>query len=107
MNDRALDTSALPEKLRAWLGHAVDSGASDLHLIVGHRPTLRLHGDLIELSEPPLHADEAQSLLAALCTAENFSRFSAQKNLDFSFELHRHDRRTRFRANLFQAAGHA
>src|SRR5262245_56700234 len=107
MNDRTLDTSTLPEKLRAWLGHAVDSGASDLHLIAGHPPTLRLHGDLVELPDPPLQGDETQVLLAALCSAENFSRFQHQKNLDFSFELYRHDQRTRFRVNLFQAGGHA
>src|SRR4051812_21653780 len=107
MNDRTLDTSALPEKLRAWLGHAVDSGASDLHLIAGHPPTLRLHGDLVELAEAPLPGEEVQALLGALCSPENFSRFQAQKTLDPSFELHRHDQRTRFRVNLFQAGGHA
>src|SRR4051794_18683925 len=101
MNDRTLDTSALPEKLRAWLGHAVDSGASDLHLIAGHPPTLRLHGDLVELPDPPLQGDETQALLAALCSAEHFSRFQAQKNLDISFELADGGRLTRFRVNLF------
>src|SRR4051812_16841955 len=101
MHDRALDTSTLPEKLRAWLGRAIDSGASDLHFIAGHPPTLRLHGDLVELPEAPLPGDETRTLLAALCSADNFERFLVQKNLDFSFEY----RRTRFRANLFQASG--
>ena len=54
MNDMNRGTPALPEKLRQWLGHAVAVGASDLHLIAGYPPVLRLHGDLIELPGPPL-----------------------------------------------------
>src|SRR5205807_5375226 len=34
----------VPDKLRDWLSHAVRSGASDLHLIAGYPPVLRLHG---------------------------------------------------------------
>ena len=45
---------AVPEKLRRWLEWAVQVGASDLHLIVGYPPVLRLNGDLTELPEPVL-----------------------------------------------------
>ena len=48
------DTPPIPEKLRQWLNRAVETGASDLHLVVGYRPVLRLHGDLTELPGPPL-----------------------------------------------------
>jgi twitching motility protein PilT len=84
---------------------AVDRGASDLHVIPGYPPTLRLHGDLIELAEPPLAADEARALLTALCPAASRGRFLAQKNLDFSFALTRGARVSRFRVNLFHVGG--
>ena len=74
MTDMTLSTSDLPQKVHAWLVRAVDSGASDLHLLAGYPPTLRLHGDLIELPEPPLPAGEARALLTALCPAESRAR---------------------------------
>jgi twitching motility protein PilT len=98
-------TSGLPENLHAWLVRAVDRGASDLHLIVGYPPTLRLNGDLIELPEPPLAADEARALLTALCPADGRTPFQTRKDLDFSFDLERNGRVTRFRVNLFHAGG--
>ena len=57
----------VPAKLRRWLEWAVQVGASDLHLIVGYPPVLRLHGELTELPEPPLAADEADPLFASVC----------------------------------------
>ncbi len=101
MNDRNHEASPVPEQLGEWLSRAVETGASDLHLIVGYPPVLRLHGDLIELSEPPLEAEAAQALLRALCPPEALARLQAQKNVDFSFNLALTGRISRFRANLF------
>jgi twitching motility protein PilT len=95
----------VPEKLRAWLSRTVEAGASDLHLIAGYPPVLRLHGDLIELPEPPLAGDEANGLLTALAPREALGRLQAHKNVDFSFELTVAGGLNRFRANLFQASG--
>jgi len=103
-------TPELPEQLRDWLTHAVERGASDLHLIAGYPPTLRLHGDLVELPEPALAAGEARELLTTLCPAAGRGRFLQQKSLDFSFALPRGSgggsrATTRFRVNLFHAGG--
>jgi twitching motility protein PilT len=105
MNDTNPETPPLPAKLHAWLAHAVAAGASDLHLIAGHPPVLRLHGDLTELSEPPLEGDEARTLLASLCPPDAHARLGAEKNVDFSFELAANGQTGRFRVNLFQAGG--
>src|SRR5262245_32454492 len=104
---RAMNTEAhpVPERLRAWLGRAVEQGASDLHLIAGYSPVLRQHGELIELPEPPLTGAETHALLSALCPAEALPRLETQKNVDFSFELSDADRTNRFRTNLFHAGG--
>jgi twitching motility protein PilT len=101
MSDGNPGMAPVPEKLRAWLTRAVETGASDLHLIVGYPPVLRLHGDLIELSERPLEAEEARPLLGSLCPPEALALLQAQKNVDFSFELTTDGRVNRFRANLF------
>jgi twitching motility protein PilT len=96
----------IPDKLRRWLELAATGGASDLHLIVGYPPVLRLHGDLTELPEPPLTAEEAEPLLGTLCPPGAFERLEAQKNADFSFALPVAGGTVRFRANLFHAAKH-
>ena len=97
--------SPVPEKLRAWLSHAVQTGASDLHLIAGYRPVLRLHGDLIELPEPPLKAEEAHAMLSSLCPTEALARLQSHKNIDLSFDLASNGQINRFRANLFYTNG--
>ena len=106
MNDRHHEASAVPEKLRGWLSRAVEAGASDLHLIVGYPPVLRLHGDLTELSEPPLTGEEAQRLLGSLCPAETLARLQALKSVDFSFSLAMSGGVQRFRANVFHSGRH-
>ena len=95
----------LPEQLAGWLRCAVTSGASDLHLITGYPPVLRLHGDLTELAEMPLLGDEMRRLLEALCPSEAWRRLQSQKDVDFSFELSVESGASRFRANVFHAAG--
>lgn len=104
MTDRTPEpTPPVPDQLRAWLVRAVQTGASDLHVIAGYPPVLRRHGELTELPEPPISADQADALLAGLCRPEALDRLRAQKNVDFSFGLAIDGRVSRFRANLFHA----
>jgi twitching motility protein PilT len=98
-------TNPVPDRIRAWLVRAAEAGASDLHLLADYPPVLRLHGDLVELPEPPLAAAETQGLLAELCPADLAARLREQKNVDFSFELPLAGEAVRFRANLFHAGG--
>ena len=91
----------VPEKLRDWLGRAVADGASDLHVIVGYPPVLRLHGDLIALPEPPLQGPDTENLIGVLCPPELMARLQANKNIDFSFDLAAGHQVNRFRANVF------
>jgi twitching motility protein PilT len=101
MSESNHEAPPIPEKLRAWLNRTVEAGASDLHLIVGYPPVLRLHGDLTELPGPPLTGEEAHQLLYALCPPEAFARLEVQRNIDFSFAFAANGRLSRFRANLF------
>jgi twitching motility protein PilT len=105
MDGMSQDSAVIPERLRTWLSRAVAAGGSDLHLIPGYPPVLRLHGDLIEWPEPPLEGDEVHTLLGPLATPEAFSRLQARKNVDLSFDLALDGGVHRFRANLFHTAG--
>jgi twitching motility protein PilT len=99
------NSSTVPERVREWLERAVETGASDLHLVAGYPPVLRLHGDLVELQEPALDPEEADALLRQLCPQDIQNRLDAQKNADFSFPLTVRGRIHRFRANVFQSGG--
>jgi twitching motility protein PilT len=103
MSDGKQETVPVPQKLRDWLRHAVEAGASDLHLVAGYPPVLRLHGDLVEMKEPALEAEETRSLLVAVCPAEALAVLKTQKNVDFSFDVDLGGRVNRFRANLFHS----
>ncbi len=95
--------TTVPHQLREWLEWAVRCEASDLHLIVGYPPVFRLHGDLTEYSGSPLLADDAETLLTAICPPGATERLNDQKNVDFSFDVTIDARRVRFRANLFHS----
>ncbi len=97
---------AVADKLRRWLEWAVQVGASDLHVIVGYPPVVRLHGELAELGEPPLSAEEAELLLASVCPPETLAHYRESRNADFSFGLNVDGRYGRFRASLFFSGRH-
>lgn len=100
-----MDSQPIPDKLREWLTIAVESGASDLHLVIGFPPALRLHGDLTELADGPLEAGQVEPIVRSLCSAESLARLHSNKNVDFSLELSIAGTLQRFRANVFLVGG--
>ena len=96
---------AVSPKLLAWLEFAVHSGASDLHVVAGHPPVIRFNGDLSELPEPVIAADESEPLLLSACPPPVRDRLSETKSADFSLACRFTAGPVRFRANVFVAAG--
>jgi twitching motility protein PilT len=105
MDDVKRESPHIAEPLRGWLGQAVRSGASDLHLAPGHPPVMRLHGDLTSLREPPLIGDELTPLLSSLCPPDVHARLEAQRSVDYAFDLGTGSQVRRFRAHLFYVGG--
>jgi twitching motility protein PilT len=99
-------SSVCPEPVRNWLTQAVESGASDLHLVVGHPPVLRLHGTLEELADSSVDGDSLRRFLTPLCPEPIFGSFLSEKNADFSLELEIDGRLERFRVNYFLSGQH-
>jgi twitching motility protein PilT len=95
------DEATCPEPLRQWLTLAVDREASDLHLVVGHPPVLRVHGVLYPLDEPELEAQRLEALLLPACPSPYAERFKHEKNTDFSLSVTLDTQPQRFRANYF------
>lgn len=77
---------------------AISKGASDVHIIVGSHPLLRIDGRLLPVtSEPPLTLEKVNKLLTEICKPELLEKVKNKQEVDFSFEYNR----TRFRTNIY------
>ena len=91
---------AAPLSIDTLLTHAVEAGASDLHLTVGASPATRVRGELLPLSTvEPLDPETTQTLLYRILTTEQQKRFELDRQLDFSYDV---PGVARFRVNVFQ-----
>jgi len=91
------------QPVQRWLTEAVREAASDLHLVVGHPPVLRVHGELQRLDESDLTDQVVRSALQAICPQPLYSRFHETRDVDFSLELTIDGSLHRFRVNGFVA----
>lgn len=86
--------------LKSYFAQAVKKEASDLHLVGGELPMLRIEGELQELDDKPLNNKELLEEIGNLLTKEQQARFKEEKELDMSYQVDE----VRFRVNLHQQA---
>lgn len=80
------------------LKFAADQGASDLHLVAGSQPALRVNGRIVRVKTEPLAKDVTRKLCYSVLSDAQKSRFEETHELDFSFDV---KNLARFRANYF------
>lgn len=83
--------------LAAYFDQAIQSGASDIHIIGGELPMIRVGGALQPLGTAPLETAEVAALIKELLTTEQEARFEEKKDVDVSYE---HSQGVRFRINV-------
>jgi twitching motility protein PilT len=88
--------------LHQLLKASVKQGASDLHIVAGSPPVLRVEGRIVRVKSTDLNADQTRQICYSILTDSQKSRFEATKELDFSFGI---KSMARFRANLFFQRG--
>jgi twitching motility protein PilT len=77
----------------------VDKNASDLHMVVGIVPTLRVDGELLTVpNEPVLSPSEMERSLRELLTKEQIESLTVNKEIDFSISF---SQKARFRVNAY------
>ncbi|MFH1749778.1 MAG: type IV pilus twitching motility protein PilT [bacterium] len=82
---------------------AVARNASDLHLVAGVKPTIRIDGKLNPIeNEKPLNPMDIVDILKAFVPPEQLKRLQEKRELDFSFG---YKDKMRFRVNLFYQKG--
>lgn len=98
-------THNMHDRIPRWLATGIVGEASDLHLVAGRPPVLRIHGVLREIDEPSLEGTELAGMLTPLCPASAADRFRDEMHIDFSLPLELDGQRRRFRVNLFHSGG--
>lgn len=89
--------------IKQYLQQVVDTKASDLHLISGIPPTLRIDGVLAPIpSAGIMTPDVITELLKQVLTSEQFERLNVNKELDFSLAF---SDKARFRINAYTQKG--
>lgn len=84
------------------LEKTIEKRASDLHLVVGMPPMLRIEGELTPVDSKPVTDEESQQLVFGLLTSEQKDLFLVNRELDFSFD---HEGKGRFRINAYHQKG--
>lgn len=85
--------------LNQLLDLLIETQASDLHLIAGMPPTVRVNGSLFPVSgEEILAPARSHDMALQLLTPENLKRFEEKKEIDFSYQ---YADKARFRINVY------
>src|SRR5213083_3353987 len=93
----------MPINLRALLEEMIERDASDLHLVAGERPKMRVDGDIVNSSsEEVMTPKDTLSLAYSVLTENQKKRFETESELDFSFGI---QNLARFRGNVFKQRG--
>ena len=93
----------MPVNLRALLEEMIEKDASDLHIVAGERPKIRVDGDIVNASsDEVLTPKDTLSLAYSVLTEGQKKRFETENELDFSFGI---QNLARFRGNCFKQRG--
>jgi twitching motility protein PilT len=89
--------------LKELLQQTIDTNASDLHIIAGIPPTLRIDGELTTISNLGVLTSEiTQNLLKETLNSEQLERLTVNKEIDFAIPF---SDKARFRVNAYTQKG--
>jgi twitching motility protein PilT len=93
----------MEKTIDAYFREVKERGASDLHMVVGFPPLLRLGGELVPTAYPVLTAESNREILFELLSPEKQAYLEKNRDLDMAYQL---DGVARFRCNfLYQRRG--
>lgn len=89
------------KSIKTYLEEATKKDASDLHLIAGEKPVIRVEGELIEIEKTDLPEKELEREILDLLSSEQKKKFADEMDLDFGLE----NDGVRFRVNVHRQEG--
>ncbi len=89
--------------IKELLTKAIELGASDLHVVVGAPPIIRLTGSLEAMpGYPNFKRDETQEIIYSVMNEEQIAQFEDERECDLSFGI---EGLSRFRLNVYRDRG--
>ena len=76
-----------------------EQGASDLHLVSGEQPVLRIQGELERIKYKVLDNDDLKAMIYEIAPEDRVKMFEETGDIDFAYEI---PGLARYRANFFQ-----
>lgn len=76
-----------------------EQGASDLHLVSGQQPVIRIRGDMERVKYQALENDSLKAMLYEITPEHKIKQFEETGDVDFAYEI---PDLARYRANFFQ-----
>ncbi|MDP7296647.1 MAG: ATPase, T2SS/T4P/T4SS family, partial [Gammaproteobacteria bacterium] len=89
-------------KIDEFLRQLISRNGSDLHLVAGQPPRIRVYGELVPLRSEPLSREEAEELLITIMSAQMRTTFDQNDSCDFAYSV---EDVARFRVNVFRHLG--
>ncbi|MDH5446488.1 MAG: type IV pilus twitching motility protein PilT [Gammaproteobacteria bacterium] len=89
-------------RIDAFLELVIKQGGSDLHLVSGNAPRIRLHGEAFTIKYRELTAEETSSLLYEIMPKGILKIFEEEGGADFAYAV---ENLARFRVNVFKHIG--
>jgi twitching motility protein PilT len=89
-------------RIDTFLQLVVNQNGSDLHLVAGNPPRIRLYGELFPVKYRELTRDETSDLILDTMSATVRQAFESRHSLDFAYEV---AGLARFRVNAFRHLG--
>ena len=85
-------------RIDAYFREMKERGASDLHMVVGFPPLLRLRGELVATDHPALTPESNREILFEILSHEQQKYLEENRDMDMAYEL---GDEARFRCNFF------
>ena len=86
-------------KIDAFFKLMHEQGASDLHLVSGQQPVIRLRGDMERIKYNELNDDDLRAILYEITPEHKIKQFEETGDVDFAYEV---TGLARYRANYFK-----
>jgi twitching motility protein PilT len=67
------------------LKHAAEHEASDIHLVAGHPPVMRVHTVITPMDFPTLTPEQVKGFFEQMAPKESIAKFETNKDADFSY----------------------
>ncbi|MDH5182238.1 MAG: PilT/PilU family type 4a pilus ATPase, partial [Gammaproteobacteria bacterium] len=90
------------KRIDAFLELVIKQGGSDLHLVAGNPPRIRLHGDAYTVKYRELTSTETSELLMEIMPNNIKKHYEKHGSADFAYAV---EGLARFRVNVFQHIG--